>query len=149
MVTYPVSVQARTALPCDPQSVRAARHFVSDALRDWGQTEQLVDTAELLVSELVSNALLHAHSSVEVVLRYAEDTTRVEVSDTSGRDVVRRRHSLSATTGRGLMLVDQLAAAWGVTRRRGGKIVWFEVRPGMAEPEPDLDAFLAFADGVA
>ncbi len=142
-------MHARTALPCDAQSVRAARRFLSAELAAWGIAADVVDTAELLVSELVTNAVLHARSDVDLSVDAAGEGIRVGVTDGNPRGLTRRRHRLDAATGRGLMLVEQLAASWGVEPRTPGKVVWFEVHPGAAEPEPDLSFFLSLEDGAA
>lgn len=134
----------RTALPCDAQSVRAARRFVTTQLAEWGIDPGCRDNAELLVSELVSNAILHARTALDLDVRRAGDGVRVSVTDRSPRGLVRKRHTLGSATGRGLILVEQLSAAWGVDVNGNGKTVWFEVRPGMVEPEPDVATFLTF-----
>lgn len=139
-------MQARTALPSSAQSVRAARRFLREALAAAGfdgDDGDVGDVAELLVSELVSNAVLHARSEIEIAVTVLGNTVRVDVQDGSPRGVVRRRHRLDSATGRGLMLVDRMAASWGVQPREQGKVVWFEVVAGAPEPEPDLDFYLS------
>lgn len=136
-------MSARTALPCDARSVAVARHFVTAQLDSWGIESDCSYGAELMVSELVSNAVLHARTDVEILVDRVADGVRIGVIDRSRRALLRKRHSLGSATGRGLMLVDQLSSSWGVQNRRRGKLVWFEVHPGMAEPEPDLDALLS------
>lgn len=106
-----------------PTSVRAAREFVASTLRDWGWTEH-VATAVLLTSELVTNAIVHAQSDVGVTLR-GEPYLRVEVSD-EGVAPVRPD---PRGGGRGLWLVEALAAVWGVRPEERGKTVWFELGP--------------------
>lgn len=136
-------MQARTALPCDAQSVRAARRFVRDALAEAGLDGDVTDTAQLLVSELVSNAILHARSDIELAVTVDDGTVHVDVADANPRGILRRRHRLDSATGRGMMLVDRLAASWGVQPRAPGKVVWFEVVAGRPEPAPDLDYYLS------
>ena len=113
-------------LPADPASVGAARRHVQAALCDWG-LGGLADTAALLVSELVSNALLHARSEVEVRVARDPEHVQVTVLDRSPRQPVRRRHGLGASTGRGLGLVEVLADGWGTAEGVDGwaKAVWF------------------------
>jgi anti-sigma regulatory factor (Ser/Thr protein kinase) len=142
-------MQARTALPAEAQSVRAARRFVTSTLAGRGFSADLVDTAALLVSELVSNAVLHARSRVDVLVDGDADRVRVVVHDLSRRSVVRRRHQVDSATGRGLVLLERLSADWGVQMRSDGKDVWFELRAGQPDAEPDLDLFLDLDDGVA
>ena len=113
-------------LPPTTDSVPVARRFVRARLVD-GLTD--VDTATLLVSEVVTNAILHARTSVRLTIEVADDVVRIAVRD--GSPVQPRIHSFSATsaTGRGLRLLDRLAKRWGVYAdpATGGKVVWFEV----------------------
>ena len=119
--------QARAALPAEPTSPAAARRFVMDTLTGWGLRE-LADPAALLVSELVTNALVHGRSPVRVELSRKERVLHVEVTDLVGGWPTRRHHGPDATTGRGLALVEALASAWGVASRADGKSVWFQLR---------------------
>jgi anti-sigma regulatory factor (Ser/Thr protein kinase) len=82
---------------------------------------------ELLVSELVTNAVLHARSEVELRLSNSADAVRVDVVDASTRPPVLRTRDDAAMTGRGLALVAELSAQWGVEETEGGKSVWFVV----------------------
>jgi anti-sigma regulatory factor (Ser/Thr protein kinase) len=113
-------------LPPTTESVPVARRFVRARLVD-GATD--VDTATLLVSEVVTNAILHARTSVRLTVEVADEVARIAVRD--GSPVQPRIHSFSATsaTGRGLRLLDRLAKRWGVYAdpATGGKVVWFEV----------------------
>jgi len=93
-------------------------------LTSWGR-EDLTATAALLVTELVTNAVLHAKTAVEVCLeRLTDSRVRVEVRDGSKVRPSLRYHGLDATTGRGLAMVSQLAQSWGVDVGDHGKIVW-------------------------
>ena len=103
----------------------------------------MLDVAVLLVSELVANSVLHAHTAISVVIRRNGDLLRIEVHDREERTPARKRYSVTATTGRGLMLVEQLARDWGVDAARTGKSVWFEL-DSSAAPAPGAAA-LAFA----
>ena len=86
------------------------------------------DTALLLVSELVSNAILHARSTIRLTATSEASHLRVEVTDESARLPLARYYSPDATTGRGLHLVDRLADSWGFdTLGPAGKTVWFEL----------------------
>ena len=82
---------------------------------------------ELLVSELVTNSVLHARSEVEVRLQARGKTLRVDVTDGSPRRPVLRNHDDKAMTGRGLALVAELSSEWGVVETPDGKSVWFVV----------------------
>lgn len=87
----------------------------------------MIEVATLLVSEVVTNAVLHARSDLELHLISGGHFVRVEVSDASPAKPVVRDHSADALSGRGLALVQRLATAWGVQDRPGGKVVWFEI----------------------
>lgn len=119
--------EARVRLDASPTSARAARRFVHDTLRSWGH-EDLADTVVLLANELVTNAVLHARSGVELALLRSARIVRVEIIDESPIAPVRRENGVGeVTTGRGLALVEALAKGWGVEPRGRGKSVWFEV----------------------
>lgn len=82
----------------------------------------------LLTNELVTNAILHADSEIDVVVDVEDTTVRVEVRDASKRAPVRRQGEPTSMAGRGLSLVEALASDWGVDTIPGdGKAVWFEV----------------------
>lgn len=144
-------MHARTALPCDPQSVRSARGFVMSKLASWGVSDDVVETVRLLVSEVVSNAVLHARTPFAVDIERDDVAIRVAVVDRDSRTVVRRNRRVDAATGRGLVLLDELSTAWGVEPSSDGKRVWFEVRMDRQRPgrEPDLDSYLALDGGTA
>ena len=117
--------EARMKLPVDAAGSAAARRFVSGVLRSWRMGELLGGSVELLTSELATNALRHGHPPYSLVVRYIGDHLRVEVDDSSPRLPEPRTPALEDTGGRGLMLVDALAADWGVTSTASGKRVWF------------------------
>jgi DNA-binding NarL/FixJ family response regulator len=122
-----VLFQASTSLAGDPSSAGAARRFVAGSLQPW-RLGPLVDTVTLLTSELVTNALVHAGSDVDVVVRLTSMLARVEVTDRSELAPTPRPASLDDDSGRGLALVQALARRWGTSRQPGGgKTVWFEV----------------------
>jgi anti-sigma regulatory factor (Ser/Thr protein kinase) len=125
-VVSSVSETVRLALRPVPASAGIARRFVSSTLRGWG-CDALVETAVLLVSEVVTNAVLHARSDLEVSVRLVDDEVRVEVTDGSPAEPQRRTAGQTATTGRGLALVEACARRWGVAERPGGKAVWFDL----------------------
>lgn len=118
--------EARLALSAVPASAAAARQFVGEIVEKWG-CHALADPARLLVSELVTNAVLHARSDVEVVVRLRRNGVRVSVADASSAAPVVRAYEDDAMTGRGLALVEQLATRWGVDAGTDGKAVWFEL----------------------
>ena len=87
----------------------------------------MADAVVLLTSELVTNAILHARTHIELAVRCESATIRVEVDDRSPQLPVPEPAAVDATTGRGLTLVDVMSGAWGVEERASGKTVWFEV----------------------
>ena len=122
-----------------PASVPEARRFVMRCLERWS-LDELCETAALLTSEVVSNAVLHART--EVVLTVADlggGTLEVRVTDSSSVAPVQRRHSADATTGRGIQLLEQLALEWEVLREAQGKTLRFTVGG-------DRDPWAAFRD---
>ncbi|MEV5843138.1 ATP-binding SpoIIE family protein phosphatase [Streptomyces sp. NPDC051985] len=102
-----------------------ARRFTRQALAGWG-LEDLTDTAELLVSEIVTNAVRHASRPISLRL-LRTDVLRCEVGDDVPQLPRLRRASPDEEHGRGLYLVNRLARRWGTTRLGTGKIVWFEL----------------------
>jgi anti-sigma regulatory factor (Ser/Thr protein kinase) len=111
-------------LPPTARSVPQARRHIASTLEHW-HLETLVDTACLLVSELVTNAVLHARTPMTLAVARAGDGVRISVTDGSPVSPSLRRHSDTATTGRGLRLLDQLADAWKAEGNGNGKSVWF------------------------
>ena len=116
----------RERFPSELQSARDARRFAAKALSSWG-CDDLEDAVVLLVSELVTNAVIHAHSDVEVVLRLRPERVRVEIIDAAAEYVQRRDAASEDQSGRGMALTEALASAWGVDTLVAGKSVWFEV----------------------
>ena len=123
---------ARAQLDARPQSAASARRFVDETLRRW-RCHELFDTVALLASELVTNAILHARTELELSVRLTPSAIRVDVADRNPQRPVPRDAAPEDTSGRGLALVETLASAWGVDERPGGKSVWFEV------PRPDRE----------
>ncbi|MET9407259.1 SpoIIE family protein phosphatase [Streptomyces sp. NPDC002935] len=122
-------------LPREPRSVGRAREYARNQLVAW-DLEPLVDTTELLVSELVTNALRYGEG--EIRLRLLLDRTLVcEVWDAGLVQPRRRRARDTDEGGRGLQLVGLLSAGWGSRRTPRGKTVWFEL------PLPDGESGLA------
>lgn len=118
--------ETRLELPAMLTSGREARRFLRSTLPDWGAGE-LLDDAQLLTSELVNNAIVHAASAVGVRLRFEDRCLRVEVTDAGAGALHRQLTSVEDTNGRGLYLVDALASAWGTSADQDGKVVWFEL----------------------
>ncbi|WP_435851213.1 SpoIIE family protein phosphatase [Streptomyces mirabilis] len=158
--SHPREFVSRTTLPADDSAASAARGFVRAVLAEWTDpaipaspkiTGRLVDDALLLVSELVTNAVVHAGTTIEVVCRLEAghgppalsplDVDEpvgvvIEVADRhpsrvvrGGKDAWRERY------GRGLQVVGARAESWGVTYRRAQKTVWFRLETTAEEPE--------------
>jgi PAS domain S-box-containing protein len=125
------------ALPDEPASPGAARRFLRQLLADAGRSEW-VDAAELAVSEVVTNAVLHAHSEVELTAQVQSDRLRVAVRDHSPTLPSQRDYDTHATTGRGLDLVAAITLEHRVESLGGaGKVVWFCVGDDLDEPSVD------------
>ena len=107
-------------------AVADARGFVTELLRRWG-LESLVSDAELLTSELVTNAVLHARGDVTVTVAVAEGVAEIGVSDRSSDLPEQQARTWQAEGGRGLRLVDLVALEWGVVPVAGGKQIWFRL----------------------
>lgn len=105
---------ARVDLPAEPASVGQARRFVRGVLDDWG-LHDLIDTVQLLTSELATNAVLHARTAFAVVVSRTAQAVRVDVLDRSSVTPRNRQPSLTAATGRGVNMVEALAEQWGAT----------------------------------
>ena len=121
------TTSASTDLPAHPLSARRARRFVLTALDAFG-VRGLDEVAELLTSEVVTNAVVHAHSGVRVSVEGLSSGVRISVADSNPLIPAVRRPVEEAEHGRGLHLVDTLAQDWGVDRLGEGKAVWFELR---------------------
>ncbi|WP_370084180.1 SpoIIE family protein phosphatase [Streptacidiphilus sp. MAP12-16] len=126
--------QLRRRIPqADLEQISEVRGELRDAVRRWGVGE-LADTVELLTSELVTNALVHTDRDALLTARLYQEggdsgpaRLRVEVDDESDLWPRRRTPGEQASSGRGLMLVEALADAWGVDPRGSGKRMWFEL----------------------
>lgn len=130
-------VEVRSELSEALESAREARRIVRQALRAAGRPE-LTDAAELAVSEVVTNAALHAHTRVELWVGVGEADVFVEVKDFNPMLPVQRDYDSQATTGRGMGLVSALASACGVhSLGEGGKVVWFCISDGTPAIDPD------------
>jgi hypothetical protein len=124
------------SLALDASEVRRARSLVHDQLTRWGLAE-LSEQTELLVSELVTNALRVAKGSVELQLMRVGKLL-VEVSDDDHNLPSLEPSELLDEEGRGLGLVSQLASRWGTSRKAVGKVVWFELPLPVQQPAPPL-----------
>ncbi|MFI1393558.1 ATP-binding protein [Streptomyces sp. NPDC020681] len=113
--------------------VSRCRDFTAEALADWGWTPAAgengarVEDVLLLVSELVTNACLHAGGPDELVLHHDVDRLRIEVADSSPEHPRRRPREVSLPGGHGLIVLERLSQSWGWTAKDEGKVVWVEV----------------------
>ncbi|WP_236246084.1 MULTISPECIES: anti-sigma regulatory factor [unclassified Streptomyces] len=123
-------------LPARAESVAHARGLVTDRLGRWGTDPGILDAAELVVSELFTNAVLHTVSSrVVCEVRDRGDRLRLAVHD-EGRPVSTPRPAEAEECGRGLLIVDAVCSAWGAhdARHGAGRVVWAELTHDRAEP---------------
>ncbi|MEV5977459.1 ATP-binding protein [Streptomyces sp. NPDC052114] len=127
----PDGVQLRRRLGrSDLRAVSEVRKALRELLRHWGKPGRS-DIAELLTSELVTNALVHTDRDAIVTATVGPRGLRVEVRDFVGRRPKPRvPNADDGTHGRGLVLVQSLADAWGVRAHGVGKVVWFELNGG-------------------
>ncbi|WP_336605778.1 ATP-binding SpoIIE family protein phosphatase [Streptomyces sp. BA2] len=150
-----------TSLPGNPLAPAAARKFVRAALADWielsvpaaaGVTDRLADDAVLLVSELVTNAVVHAGTTVELLCRLDEaglgessDSLVIEVSDHHPARAVRSEPTPqppgTPEYGRGLQLVATLSDSWGITYRTGTKAVWARLPVGGVQAVHEIESY--------
>ncbi|MFE4717000.1 GAF domain-containing protein, partial [Streptomyces sp. NPDC056728] len=127
-------ITARAAATFDPvgRSVATARAFVRDTLQGWGFPD-IIDDAVVLTSELVTNAVVHAGTSAEVLCLRTDDGVRVEVADRyPEREIPLQQSAINMGNpdregGRGLQLCAALAARWGVDYTPTHKLVWFQL----------------------
>lgn len=121
----------------------AARRYIAEVLHGLGR-DDLVESAQLGVSELVTNSCLHAATPCVVRVSSTASGVRIEVMDESPLVPERNRRRRTAATGRGLFLVEA-AGRWGVDARADGspgKLVWFEPSPELASVELSADDVL-------
>ncbi len=109
-------------LPGDSATPKVARTAVAERFGDHVRCGELL----LCVSEVVTNAVLHARSAPTIRVRRQKDLLIIEVTDDDPTLPVRRPHSTTATTGRGLRILDDLTVRWGTRPTSDGKVVWFE-----------------------
>jgi histidine kinase-like protein len=146
-----VGVQSVRRYPPDPAIVASVRSFAADRLHTLELTA-VRDDVELLLTELITNVIIHARTDFEVRLQASGAGVRVEVIDDNPTMPVAGTLSTAALSGRGLTLVQSMSTRWGAHHNpAGGKTVWFEVVPGAVDSPPidDIDALLAMWDDSA
>ena len=107
------------------ESPALARAYCDGVLDSSGSNDRFED-ARLVVSELVTNAILHAGTDIEVIVVVRSDAVRIEVTDLGG-GVPSSRPVEGTTSGRGLPIVEALGGQWGVLQLGAGKTVWCEL----------------------
>jgi hypothetical protein len=134
--------RAELILGREPDMVPRARRFVRSSLA--GEPAHLISNAELVVSELVTNASLHAEPPI-VVRLFLQGGVRIEIEDHGPGLPILSRPNVDSMTGRGLSLVDAVTSRWGVEPASlGRKVVWAELgTPGPSNPDVDIEAMLA------
>ncbi|MET9799705.1 SpoIIE family protein phosphatase [Streptomyces sp. NPDC006368] len=121
---------ALTIAQAEPERIAAARRQLRELLHDWADEEQ-ADAAVLMLSEMLTNVLVHTDGNALLVAEatgeHGTRRLRVEVADGSDELPHKRRPGEMASSGRGLLLMEMLAHAWGVDPRGEGKSIWFEL----------------------
>ncbi|MEZ0494001.1 ATP-binding protein [Kineococcus sp. TBRC 1896] len=125
--SVPPSVPTSLDLERDRRAVARARAFVRDHCAQSQVAETVCDTAVLLVSELVTNAVEHARSRVRLAVAVSARLVHVEVGDQNAALPAVRSPDSSAVHGRGMAIVDGLAEDWGVRPDGRGKTIWFDL----------------------
>lgn len=118
---------------CRRESVSAARQFARAALGK--QSSETLDAVELMVSELATNCIQHAHSDFEIAIEVSRPEIRIEARDTGEGRPAPRSPTPSEPTGRGLRIVEAMSDRWGVVPSAGGKTVWFTIAPATGRDE--------------
>ncbi|MFG2982707.1 SpoIIE family protein phosphatase [Streptomyces sp. NPDC048258] len=128
-----------TVAQAEPERIAGARRQIRELLHDWADPEQ-VDSAVLMVSEMVTNVLTHTDGDAllvaEAVGELGGRRLRIEVADSSDELPHKRHPGEMASSGRGVLLMEMLADTWGVDPRGEGKSIWFEVHE-QSKPDPD------------
>ncbi|GAB3760331.1 hypothetical protein GCM10027600_00150 [Nocardioides ginsengisegetis] len=125
-------------LESDPRAPGAARRFLREALAGWGIDDDAVDTAQLCLSELVTNVVMHARTSSELIVALEDGVLTVLVRDLGGSSrsgdpttiTISEDDDPLRVFGRGLMLVDALADRWGSEQDATGTTAWFALELG-------------------
>jgi anti-anti-sigma factor len=123
-------------LPADASTPRMARRVVAERLAGVPRSDELL----LCISEVVTNAVIHAGTPKHLSVRVERDRLVVEVADGDTRLPVKRAHEVTSPTGRGLHFLDDLTLRWGARPTDDGKVVWFEfplTPEAVAEPPSD------------
>jgi anti-anti-sigma regulatory factor len=143
----PVPRRVRERFEPTVYAPRAARELVAGACADWGLPETAI-AAEVIVSELVTNAVRHARTSVELRVTLRDDQLRISVRDGEPGLARRQAPAEADAHGRGLLIVDAVATAWGNVQIGDGKVVWASLRrfERRGEREGEIGTGLLAAD---
>ena len=118
---------ARFDLPVEVEAPATARHVATSLLHGWGfHDDEWIGRAQVVVSELVTNAVVHSGGS-RLSLELRADHGRVTIAAIDQSAAAPRPREPDDTSGRGLWLVKEMSAAWGVDGHNGGKRVWAQV----------------------
>ncbi|RYP88345.1 PAS domain S-box protein [Nocardioides guangzhouensis] len=142
------SVELYELLPPEASSASRARALVRRALDSAGpDPDEWAEEAQLAVSEVVTNALVHSGTPIGVRVRVTDGGLRVEVTDGNPHHPSAREYATLAGTGRGLTLLEESVDGWGVEPMPGGKTVWFELRSAGSAPYAHAPAGAAAGAG--
>jgi len=128
-----LDVDAELRLPPSPNAASQARKFISDFCAAAQLPPAICEDAALLVSELVTNAVIHGRTTATVEVHRPADTLRVTVRDDNpqlpavGDSPDLNAQTLDTESGRGLLIVSKTAKRWGIEAGAGGKAIWFEL----------------------
>lgn len=113
-------------LDADVRSASVARGFIRDTLESWGRQDVEADAC-LAVSELVTNAVVHAKTTARVRITYEKRVIHLEVVDCSPQQPVVYEAGVEETNHRGMHLVDSISKNWGINPTATGKVVWLDL----------------------
>ncbi|MEU1822836.1 SpoIIE family protein phosphatase [Streptomyces abikoensis] len=126
----------------EPERIAQARQQIRELMHDWPDPDQ-TDSAVLMVSEMVTNVLVHTDGDALLIAEISGERgtrcVRVDVADASDELPHRRHPGEMASSGRGLVLMELLAGAWGVDPRGEGKNIWFELYEAAAGVEAQFE----------
>ena len=128
-----------TQLPSSLNSPQLARAFLRSTLETW-KLDGFGEVTKLLATELVANVVTHVGAPMTLRVQRGPSTMRVEIEDPSTEVPIVRHPNPAEEHGRGVLLIDELADAWGVEPRADGKTVWFEIDVSTATEEVHGDA---------
>ena len=122
----------------DRTGVAVARRLAEAVVRGWGASDALCFDVSVLVSELVSNALAHAHTGGVISIDELVSGVHIGVSDRCANLPTLGRGGPNDESGRGLRMVERMADSWGVAGRCHGKTVWFEISGALQHEDADV-----------